>query len=193
MASVSDRQKRRRVHFLCAASAELNGYALLDGHYNSTEAALASDAPADVPVCHEPVVGEPAGDVFLHIEQNSVELEPIVDLNDSYEEPQSEIDDMIDNVVADVNNDFEFDDGTADNDSTDQQFNKQLASWVVECQIPQCHVDKLLKHLKSNSDFDATRLLGMAIWPSQQRRAEDELFVCQRVSATDGEMAPSVT
>ena len=36
-------------------------------------------------------------------------------------------------------------------------------------------------------------LLGMAIWPSQQRRAEDELFVCQRVSATDGEMAPSVT
>lgn len=38
------------------------------------------------------------------------------------------------------------------------KFNKQLASWAVQCKIPQCHVDNLLTLLKSSNDFDHTHL-----------------------------------
>ena len=38
------------------------------------------------------------------------------------------------------------------------EFRESLASWAVQCQIPQSHVDKLLVLLKSFSDFDTSKL-----------------------------------
>ncbi|KAK4013945.1 hypothetical protein OUZ56_026493 [Daphnia magna] len=38
------------------------------------------------------------------------------------------------------------------------ELRESLASWAVQCQIPQCHVDQLLVLLKSFSDFDTSNL-----------------------------------
>jgi len=38
------------------------------------------------------------------------------------------------------------------------EFLESLASWAVQCQIPQSHVDKLLVLLKSFPDFDTSNL-----------------------------------
>ena len=145
--SVCKRHKRRQIQSSCAAAADLYDDVSIDDQCNSPEAVFNSDLPA--------------AEVCSNIDTNdSVDSsESITNFNESDCDPLSDDDSEAQYDDCDLNdaNDIIFND-EEQCDNNDDQFGKQLAAWMVECKIPQCHGDKLLALLKSAPNLNTTRL-----------------------------------
>ncbi|XP_045025186.1 uncharacterized protein LOC123469909 [Daphnia magna] len=153
-ASVSSRQKRRRIQQIL-----VNGSAFYQEDAEQYSSANQSVTGAS----------ESNSDQSDILHNNSLQdycIAEVVDsdMNHSDTEPDSDSDDEIyvdceeeTETCYEVEEDDTFFDCEEHNINT-CEFRESLASWAVQCQIPQSHVDKLLVLLKSFSDFDTSNL-----------------------------------
>jgi hypothetical protein len=153
-ASVSSRQKRRRIQQIL-----VNGSACYQEDAEQYSSANQSVTGAS----------ESNSDQSDILHNNSLQdycIAEVVDsdMNHSDTEPDSDSDDEIyvdceeeTETCCEVEEDDTFFDCEEHNINT-CEFRESLASWAVQCQIPQSHVDKLLVLLKSFSDFDTSNL-----------------------------------
>lgn len=151
-ASVSSRQKRRRIQ------KKLVNDSVFYEEYSSASESLkvASESNSESNSDQSDILPNNAfqGDFISEVvHMNHSDTEPD---SGSDEETYVDCEEEIQTCYEVEEDDTFFD--CEENNANKCEFRESLASWAVQCQIPQSHVDKLLVILKSFSNFDTSNL-----------------------------------
>ena len=158
---LTSRQKRRKLQTHLAATAGLYD----DDLYVESNSNYLGNVLQNANVVPESDFSD-----HLNNDVHSAEPEKNSEIYYSDLDPLSESEDKLDVEdkleVPDIFSDCEFQDDSEvffyceeePSLDCDYYFSKRLASWAVQCKIPQCHVDKLLTLLKSSYGSDITSL-----------------------------------